>query len=424
MDTIEFFEKNGYVVLSGALSKDECKKLTDHMFDLQKQGKTTKDEQCPLSDAVYGDPIFDDLLQKFAKPIGKQVGKELLPTYTYARIYRPGEVLKKHKDRPACEISATMTLGFDAEPIWPILFDEEKRRAVELDVGELAVYKGCDIAHWRNEFKGQWHVQLFMHYVDANGPYKDHYKDGRDNFGTLKGGNVQNNNQDAGAIRQEDGVVRLDPNRRFGRPIHHGVIIPNPDEHYPGYMCIDKGVFPELRFTKEECEKIISLSRKSYGNDASIGTVESAINTKIRSAEIYNIEHSEENAWIHDKIARIISIANTIHFDFDISGILHGIQLIHYKSKDDTPGHYDWHVDAGPGNAATRKISFTAQLSDANDYEGCELIINNHGVQVTATKEQGSVHLFPSFMLHKVTPITKGDRFALVIWIHGYRRFK
>ena len=111
MNSIEYFDKNGYVVLKDALNKEDCIKLTEHMFNLKREGKTEKDEQCPLSDAVYGDPIFDKILQDFAEPIGKTVGKTLLPTYTYARIYSPGEVLKKHKDRPACEISATLTLG-------------------------------------------------------------------------------------------------------------------------------------------------------------------------------------------------------------------------------------------------------------------------------------------------------------------------
>ena len=117
MNSAETFEKNGYVVLSDVLKNEECKLLVNHMFNLHEQGKLTKDPQCPLSDSVYGDPIFDNLLEKMAGPIGFNVGKKLLPTYTYARIYRPGEVLKRHKDRPACEISATLTLGYDADSV-------------------------------------------------------------------------------------------------------------------------------------------------------------------------------------------------------------------------------------------------------------------------------------------------------------------
>jgi hypothetical protein len=426
MDPINFFEKNGYVILVDALTKERCKELTEHMFNLQKSGKLFKDDQCPVSDAVYGDPVFDKILQDFAEPIGKQVGKKLLPTYTYARIYRPGEVLKKHVDRPACEISATLTLGYEGPSCWPIIFDEVKCIPITLEPGEMAVYKGCDVAHWRTEFKGTWHVQVFFHYVDADGPHKNEYKDRRQDFGidkTSSKSNVPN------VVDQQDTrkvITNLDPNQKFAKPIMRGVIIPSGEERAPGYCVFDSNMLPELTFTKEECKKITDLAKNFYPINASIGGTDesSRVQTLIRSAEIYTLDYDDDNAWIHQKVAQIVSVANKLHFDYEISGIYHGIQLIHYKSQDEIPGHYDWHVDIGDGNAATRKISFTAQLSDPNEYEGCELLINNYGNNVTGTKEQGSIHMFPSFMLHKVAPITKGERFALVIWIHGSRRFR
>lgn len=419
--TTEYFEKNGYVVLSGALGKDECAALTQYMFKLKEEGKLINDDQCPLSDAVYGDPIFDDILQKFAKPIGDAVGRTLLPTYTYARIYRPGEILKKHKDRPACEISATLTLGYDAKRVWPIFFNEEKEIGVDLEPGELAVYKGCDIVHWRSAFKGNWHVQVFLHYVDANGPYKDHAMDGRQSFGSQKTQNVAtpNNNVHIKQTQQKQSI-------KFGKPIFNSVIIPNNDHTLPGYFCIDRNTLPELMFSKNECDRITSLVKDLYPSSASIGGNREAskIAKQIRSANIYVLENDEENKWIFEKVANIVAVANKVHFDYEISGITHGIQLIHYLANEEVPGHYDWHVDAGNGEVATRKISLTAQLSDPNEYDGCELLINNHCHDVVGTKEQGSIHLFPGYMPHKVSPITKGERFALVIWIHGSRRFR
>jgi PKHD-type hydroxylase len=98
--------------------------------------------------------------------------------------------------------------------------------------------------------------------------------------------------------------------------------------------------------------------------------------------------------------------------------------LIEYSTDLETPGHYDWHVDTGNGGPVHRKISFTAQLSDPADYKGCELVINNHAVEVVGTKERGSIHLFPSYMPHKVNPITNGVRYALVIWINGSQKFR
>lgn len=418
--TSEYFEKNGYVVLKDALTKDQCDGLTKHMFDLLDKGMLVKDDQCPLSDAVYGDPIFDNLLQKFAKPIGDAVGRHLLPTYTYARIYRPGEILKRHKDRPACEISATMTLGFDSKPIWPIFFDEEKEISVALDVGELAVYKGCDVLHWRPPFKGKWHVQVFLHYVDANGPYKDHVRDGRPEFGIQKNKNV---NTDPGTRVQQQEPL---PRTSFPKPIVNSVIIPSSDNTFPGYFCIDKDNLPELRLTAEECQKIIDISKQNYPSSASVGGSRdnSRISREIRSANIFNVEYDEDNKWVFERIATIVSVVNSLHFDYDISGITHSLQLIEYTADSDVKGHYNWHVDAGRGEPACRKISLTAQLTDPREYDGCELLINNHAEEVIGTKERGSIHLFPGYMPHKVAPITRGVRYALVIWIHGPKRFR
>jgi PKHD-type hydroxylase len=409
--TQEYFDKNGYLVLTNALPKEQCDKLVAHMFNLYENGKLVKDEQCPLSDSVYGDPIFDELLVRYAEPIGQQVGRKLLPTYTYCRIYRRGEVLKKHKDRPACEISATMTLGYNAKNVWKIFFDEEKEIAIDLEVGEMAIYKGCDSLHWRPAFKGEWQVQVFFHYVDANGPYANHAKDGRPDYGVQKTQNVN-------APKKE--------NATFPKPIFNTITIPSPDNKFPGYMWIDKENLPELRFTDQECNTILDMLKDVYPDSASVGgTLEnSKIARSIRSAKIYSLDIDAENRWIYEKVASIVSFANKYHFDYDVSGITHEIQLIEYSADDEVRGHYDWHVDSGAGEPATRKISLTAQLSDPKDYDGCELVINNHGTEVTGTKERGSVHLFPSYMTHKVTPITRGTRYALVIWIHGSRRFR
>jgi predicted 2-oxoglutarate/Fe(II)-dependent dioxygenase YbiX len=419
--TTEYFEKNGYVILKDALTLQQCDEFVTHMFNLHKEGKLVNDDQCPLSDAIYGDPLFDDLLQKFAKPIGDSVGRTLLPTYTYARIYRPGEILKRHKDRPACEISATLTLGHKANKVWPIFFNEEKEIAVDLQPGELAVYKGCEILHWRPPFKGEWHVQLFLHYVDANGPHKDHARDGRPAFGMQKTKNI---NQIEEATQK---ALEYQNYNSFSSRIYPNcIIIPNNDCILPGYYCINSKHMPDLMFSEEECKQIINLTEDSYHTSASVGgnLDNSKIARDIRSADIYNIEYTEENAWIFAKVAKAVMFVNTTFYDYDIAGIRHGIQLIHYSADQPVKGHYNWHVDAGNGEVATRKISFTAQLSDPRDYTGCELIINNHTEEIIGTGERGSIHMFPSYMPHKVAPIISGERYALVIWIHGSRRFR
>jgi predicted 2-oxoglutarate/Fe(II)-dependent dioxygenase YbiX len=431
-NTAAYFEKNGYVVLTGALDEATCSQLTKYMFDLLNEGKLVKDDQCPLSDAIYGAPVFDKLLQDFAEPLGRHIGKKLLPTYTYSRIYRPGEVLKKHKDRPACEISATLTLGFDKPPVWPIFADEVKQVAIALHRGDMMVYKGCELLHWREEFKGQWHVQVFFHYVDANGPYKDHYRDGRNEFGTQKTMNVTQTPKKVslGEVKEiafKDDEAPEQKNPVIKRGVFNSIIIPNNDMSFPGYISYNNGHIPDLKFTEAECDEIIALTKKVYGTPASVGgnLENSAVNKQIRSATIYDVINDMDNRWIYEKVVKAVAIANKTHFDFEISGITHNLQLIEYDIKDEhNPGHYNWHVDAGNGDVAVRKISYVAQISDPRDYEGCELVVNNFGHEITATKERGSIHMFPSYMVHKVTPITRGKRFSLVIWVHGSRRFR
>ena len=422
--TTEYFEKNSYVILSGALTKNQCEELVRYMFKLHEEGKLVKDDQCPLSDAVYGDPVFDRILENFALPIGQSIGRKLLPTYTYARIYRNGEILKRHTDRPSCEISATLTLGFDADAVWPIFFNEIKEIPVSLEIGEMAVYKGCDIVHWRPAFKGNWHIQVFFHYVDADGPYKDFMYDGRSKLGTLKDQNIASN-QKINDVQENKSKIITDKTS-ITKPIFDVVGIPAHKEIFPGYFCIDSTYFPELKFTNAECDKIINLTKINYPVNASIGGSHenSAINKKIRSAEIYNVDYNSDNKWIFEKIANIVAVANHLYFDYDLLGITHSIQLIEYSADSPIKGHYDWHVDVGNGNPVYRKISVTAQLSDPSQYEGCELVINNHAHEVIGTKERGSVHLFPSYMLHKVSPITNGVRYALVIWVHGSNKFR
>lgn len=399
------FEQNGYVILTGALPENECKELTEYMFKLFEEGKLEKDSQCPLSDSVYGDAVFDNLLAKFAEPIGNMIGRKLLPTYTYARIYRTGEVLKKHKDRPSCEISATMTLGFKGKSVWPIFFDEEKEHYVDLNIGEMAVYQGCEILHWRPKFKGEWQVQVFFHYVDANGPYKHHVWDKRVSNTENTKTQVKN-----AQVRYKSAILP----------------VPDKDTYFPGYTCINNNFHPEFMFTEKECDKIISLKDTLYEVSASIGGSEnnSRIVKKIRSAQIYGIAIAEENYWIFNKIANIVSQVNNDYYDYELSGILHDLQLLEYSADEEIPGHYDWHIDSGNGEPATRKLSFTVQLSDPKDYTGCELVINNNGETVEAEKTRGTVHIFPSFCTHTVKPITSGKRYALVIWIHGSRRFR
>jgi hypothetical protein len=97
------------------------------------------------------------------------LGEKVLPTYTYARVYKEGSELLRHRDRPACEISLTLNLSKDSD--WPIYFQRSdgSETSVELEPGDAVMYLGCQSDHWRNKFQGNECVQLFMHYVRSFG---------------------------------------------------------------------------------------------------------------------------------------------------------------------------------------------------------------------------------------------------------------
>ena len=139
---------------------------------------TWKDEQIPNTYSIYGDPVFDTLLMKVLPIMNKETGLEVVPTYSYARIYKKGDILHKHKDRPSCEISTTLNLGGDP---WPIFLEGKQ---VDLDVGDMLIYEGCKLEHWRDKFEGENCGQVFLHYNDVNGQFKDiNIFDGRDKLG-------------------------------------------------------------------------------------------------------------------------------------------------------------------------------------------------------------------------------------------------
>ena len=434
MDAEKSFRENRYVYLSGAVSRDDCEKLTDYMFQLFEDGKLEKDPQCPLSDSIYGDPIFDNLAASLAPALSKQLGVEIAPTYTYCRIYRNSEILTRHRDRPSCEISGTMTLGFDdASGIWPIFFAKDENDVVgdslEINIGDIVMYRGCELPHWRPKYKGKWQVQVFFHYVDVNGPYKDHIFDKRSKLG-MPASDKKKNMHDTPVINnnmREESRQFFDPIETYKLPqstvIHGGVMIRTSDDEFPGLTSFNKDFKPELSFTSEECQRIIAMADNMYGMKSTVGSNKNrTYNAGVREVDTYTLELNENTKWIFDRIAGATATANAEYYRYNILGITHSLQLLHYKG--DENGHYDWHIDAGPGSSCTRKISVVVPLNDPQEYEGGVLDINNNGALVSAPQTPGTMILFPSYTLHKVNPVTSGNRWTLVSWVHGPDRFK
>jgi hypothetical protein len=162
--------QNNYLHVPGFITDDEAQLLAKEFKEHCKKFNLMGDPQAPNSQAVYNFLPFVRLLVKKVEHVSKLLGEDVLPTYTYARIYKNDSILERHRDRPACEISFTLNLAKDIN--WPIYFQRSDgfETSVELNPGDAVFYLGCQADHLRNKFEGEEHTQLFLHYVRADGP--------------------------------------------------------------------------------------------------------------------------------------------------------------------------------------------------------------------------------------------------------------
>ena len=184
----QVFQKQGFQKIEGYILPYFARYLRNYFTLIAQNDKLGGDEQAPNSHCVYGDPAFDMAMVMSTEDIGKIVGKTLIPQYTYARIYKNGSDLKIHSDRPECQYSVTLSLGGEYEKPWPIWIKDYAGNVneVPLDEGDMVVYHGTELEHWRDKFEGNMQYQLFMHYVDSEGEFKDRIYDGRPNLGLKK----------------------------------------------------------------------------------------------------------------------------------------------------------------------------------------------------------------------------------------------
>ena len=200
------YELANFVFNYFLLKRDSVKWMYDNniIYDNGMLG-TWVDPQIPNTFSCYSDPVMETLLVKVLPVMQKETGLNLCPTYSYARIYKKGDELKRHKDRESCEISCTLNLGGDP---WPIFINPnpeagnvsgpklginkiqkyhpttDKGTKVLLEVGDMLVYSGCELEHWREIFDKDICGQVFLHYNHVNGPFAEKNKfDGRPMLG-------------------------------------------------------------------------------------------------------------------------------------------------------------------------------------------------------------------------------------------------
>jgi PKHD-type hydroxylase len=173
----------------------------------------------------------------------------------------------------------------------------------------------------------------------------------------------------------------------------------------------------EGAFTLEELDWLrkIALSAETIAQVGGDPTQEDL--TKIRRSTISWMKKNQENFWVFEKLAHVVSVLNSQFFRFDLTGFAEELQLTNYDESN--KGMYGWHQDFGKPISSSRKMSVVVQLSDPDTYDGGDLQLFTSGEPTTIKKERGFICLFPSYTLHQVTPVTRGNRQSLVTWISG-----
>jgi hypothetical protein len=178
------FERDGYAVARGVFDRLSLEIYATYALMLRDNKRFSQREEKYGFHDRYGDTLMESILLHLKPSMEQSTGLSLLPTYSYLRIYETGAVLDRHIDRHACEISASLTIGYDAPEPWPIRLESHGRpRSIALRHGDMLVYRGREVPHWRERFGGVYWIQAFFHYVDADGPLASYKFDGRRGIG-------------------------------------------------------------------------------------------------------------------------------------------------------------------------------------------------------------------------------------------------
>jgi len=179
------FKKQKYLIIKKAISTDMANFIYGYFSFKRRVAKkffeeryispfTTEwgvwnDEQVPNTYCHYADIVMETLLERVRPKIEKETKLKLIPTYSFARLYKTGDILKRHKDRFSCEISATMFLGGEPWELYIESSGQENKKGIKIvqKPGDILIYSGCELEHWREAFKGKNCCQVFLHYNKA-----------------------------------------------------------------------------------------------------------------------------------------------------------------------------------------------------------------------------------------------------------------
>jgi hypothetical protein len=181
------FATHSYTFIEQLVPPKDRTRLCQRALDLSRAfKKVPPDPVVPGAFARCGDFHMEDLLESLVPEIEQVTQRPLFPTYSFFRVYKAGNRLERHTDRPACEFSVSVNLGYRAPALWPLWVEGPLgARSAALEPGDAVVYRGIECPHWRESFDGEFAAQLFLHYVDQEGPHAEWKFDKRRRLSTM-----------------------------------------------------------------------------------------------------------------------------------------------------------------------------------------------------------------------------------------------
>lgn len=417
----ELWSKN-YTVIPGFLDSCSAKELSDEFREFANREGLTGDNQTKESQSVYNYLPFLEILCQKCPEVSIAIGETVLPTYTYARVYKNGATLEGHTDRDACEISLTVNLDGDQE--WPIWIEtpDGKEVRVSLNPGDAMIYLGCTARHWREEYKGDWYTQCFLHYVRSRGDKVhavfDSNQTERPKVGikqylnhkeVIKEERIEEERPKVSEERElvisEDGLEMLQEKKVVEEFKQRGT------NTLEDYVKVYYDVVPE-----DLCDAIIK--EYSNSNDWEEARTTGGVQTDVRNVDVITISqdriigNSELRRQLDDRLfVSVSSVSRKYSEEFEhfVINVDTGYELLRYKEGQ----FYTQHTDS----FITQQRSLSCSLILNDDYEGGEFCFWDGTMMHRPPK--GAALVFPSnFMYpHEIKPVTKGQRISIITWL-------
>ena len=384
MSTAKELKEKGYVKVANLITKERAKELSDFVthYCNNSPNASAPDNLCPDTKSIRLHPVLDKLLEDLTPEICKITGKTLYPTYSFGRLYKTGDELPIHDDRSSCEYSLTLCLG-KSGPTWPIWMQEDGvDYECDMDVSDAVVYMGCRMKHYRKPYDGEWMAQVFLHWVDAFGPYAEHKFDKRQCLSH----HTQKNTPLSDYVMHVPNVISSE----------YCDMIVDEYKDEEAFEWSKIGVHDNARLdfsTRKVRELLITNPSLWKDNEFRISILDNLIDTVGNCLNAYNYH-----------------LVNSYRTSFSYEPQSNeGLKLLHYRE-----GYsFKEHVDGG--HNIDRVLTCSINLSDG--YEGAEFQFFNGSMTVPLAK--GDAVIFPSSFLfpHQITELTKGERYSIITWL-------